>query len=637
LNKYDFGILVKSPEELGEAHIDLLKQIVFEYPYFAVAQNLLVKAMFNSSHFEYQKFLEQAALQCGDRTVLYNLVHGLPTNSRTEQEQQTSQPIKIITIDKNTPVQTRQIEHVDEDEPEPEPKLASDKQQIQLIGAAPSQKEETTENSSKQTESEAPAFKMKLIPKKQVEVDENSDEASLHEKKSDTSSTTTKSMSLKLVPIRYDLDEIENDENLEDLPVDEIDLTNKEEEVNTAGEPEIIAIEASPTSSSKKLVRFVNPDADANSSIIPVQKISQADDELLKDFDFNSLPDNNQSKNTHSNSTSIIDINLPIEDSESADEELIDEIFFKVEEKPNPVVEGSNVSEPDVEVSTSEKQKEPTRTKIQEDEIERLENEDDKFRSSRPSKPVIIKNKPILQTETDFIERIADKAHMALREHLILELATVNKNEFIRTFQNSLPVPELRVNPIVTEQIEQDVLESLKKYEVNELLAVVYKKLNYSEQSFLKEFDEYFANESVNQGAIAPEPIDLSIEMLQKQAADFASFNESSSKQQHQSPPVKKSKSKRDEEIDRILDKFLKEKPVISRPKSDFFKPVNMAKQSSEEPEEVVSETLAKIYVRQGLYKKAIQAYEKLQLLNPDKNAYFADLIEQIRTTNNLD
>lgn len=626
--------MVKSPEELGEAHIDLLKQIVFEYPYFAVAQNLLVKAMFNSSHFEYQKFLEQAALQCGDRTVLYNLVHGLPTNSRAEQEQQTSpQPIKIITIDKNEPVQTRQIELVDENEP----KLESDKQQIQFISEAPSKKEETTEISSKKTESEVPEFKLKLIPKKHVEVDETSEEAPLHEKKSDTSSTTTKSMSLKLVPIRYDLDEIENDENLEELPVDTIDLTDHAEELNLSSETEIIAFDSSPTSSSKKLVRFVNPDADANSSIIPVQKISQADDELLKDFDFNTLPENNEPKCTHSNSTSIIEFNVPIEDSESRHEELSDEIFFEFEEKPSPIVEASNVSELHATVSNSEKQKEPKVTKIQEEEIERSENEEDISRSSRPSKPVIIKNKPILQAETDFIERIADKAHMALREHLILELATVNKNEFIRTFQNAQPVPELKFSPIVQEQTEQDVLESLKKYEVNELLAVVYKKLNYSEQSFLKEFDEYFANESVNQGAIAPEPIDLSIEMLQKQAADFASFNESLTKQQHQSPPVKKSKSKRDEEIDRILDKFLKEKPVISRPKSDFFKPVNMAKQSSEEPEEVVSETLAKIYVRQGLYKKAIHAYEKLQLLNPDKNAYFADLIEQIRTTNNLD
>jgi hypothetical protein len=217
-----------------------------------------------------------------------------------------------------------------------------------------------------------------------------------------------------------------------------------------------------------------------------------------------------------------------------------------------------------------------------------------------PQKSVPIKNKPLLIAESDFVERIADKAHMALREHLILELATVNKNEFIRSFQNSIQDLEEQTTPII--QIEQpDVLESLKKYEVNELLSVVYKKLNYSEQSFTKEFELYFSVKSEKQGVIAPDVIDLSIEMLQKQAADFASFNEIESEAKQSKSGSKKSKSKRDEEIDRILDKFLKDKPVISRPKSDFFKPVNMAKQSSEEPEEVVSETLARIYVRQGL------------------------------------
>jgi tetratricopeptide (TPR) repeat protein len=44
----------------------------------------------------------------------------------------------------------------------------------------------------------------------------------------------------------------------------------------------------------------------------------------------------------------------------------------------------------------------------------------------------------------------------------------------------------------------------------------------------------------------------------------------------------------------------------------------------------MMTETLAKIYQKQGKYDKALEIYNTLRLKFPEKNAYFAALIEKL-------
>lgn len=86
------------------------------------------------------------------------------------------------------------------------------------------------------------------------------------------------------------------------------------------------------------------------------------------------------------------------------------------------------------------------------------------------------------------------------------------------------------------------------------------------------------------------------------------------------------------EKVPDIIDKFIKEEPRISQPRRDFFSPVNMADNSSIDKEDIVSETLAKIYMSQGLLQKALKIYQKLYLRNPEKSTYFATQIEKLES-----
>ena len=77
-----------------------------------------------------------------------------------------------------------------------------------------------------------------------------------------------------------------------------------------------------------------------------------------------------------------------------------------------------------------------------------------------------------------------------------------------------------------------------------------------------------------------------------------------------------------------LIDEFISKNPKISPSKNT--KKTNLAKENLSTPDSLMTETLARVYLEQKNYKKAIQAYKILILKNPEKSGFFADQIRAI-------
>ena len=83
---------------------------------------------------------------------------------------------------------------------------------------------------------------------------------------------------------------------------------------------------------------------------------------------------------------------------------------------------------------------------------------------------------------------------------------------------------------------------------------------------------------------------------------------------------------------DEIINLFLENKPKIkNNTKQRFFNASENARKSIKENNDIITETLAKVYAKQEHFEKAILAYQKLSLKYPQKSSYFANQIKVIK------
>lgn len=82
-----------------------------------------------------------------------------------------------------------------------------------------------------------------------------------------------------------------------------------------------------------------------------------------------------------------------------------------------------------------------------------------------------------------------------------------------------------------------------------------------------------------------------------------------------------------------LIDRFIKENPpfnVKQTGDSGTGKRIDQLIDRVGENDEFITETLARIYMKQGLYQKSINAFKKLGLKYPEKSVYFALQIEEV-------
>ena len=178
-------------------------------------------------------------------------------------------------------------------------------------------------------------------------------------------------------------------------------------------------------------------------------------------------------------------------------------------------------------------------------------------------------------------------------------------------------IPSKTENKTETSTLEQSIVNSIKEAGIDEtiskteeIITTVSEKLNIGKPLDFSKDEKHSFQEWLQLANFSP--IKREKEEIQEKIKPISNIVD----------PLKQKKIA-------LIDRFIENNPKIS-PVKEMSKIAHIPEQTQDQSY-LMTETLAKVYLEQKKYQKAIQAYEILILKYPEKSTFFADRISDIR------
>lgn len=242
----------------------------------------------------------------------------------------------------------------------------------------------------------------------------------------------------------------------------------------------------------------------------------------------------------------------------------------------------------------------------------------------------------LYKTSTDVIPeptieqpKIVEEVKVIIKEEpitVVIEKPEVEIKEEVKIIEESPVIEEKPKEIDLTEQVEKEIQKDL-------IEAYIEKEILKTNEAHIKDEEPAPSSASFN---------DWLHYMKKNNGQPLSNFNQTKEKKEEEKPIIQQvteedwEQKQKKEHKKSLIDKIIESNPGSIKLNKDtkFFAAEQKAKESLQENEHLVTETLAKIYALQGNINKAIRAYQILSLKYPNKSVYFASQIENLKKGN---